>query len=263
MATRILLLGNVVAIALTIVGLLQLIAWPIAGILILTTLVLTTLISHSPSMQSTTVPASSKRPATSHFTTTDTRTHAAHAPEKQAPRSHMESVKLEQKAKAAPEHLKTVTANVSLSRSKVEPLKTVGSQQRLENLRSAPPSFGLPTPSQIGLTTPKTGPDMSPTITGGDYVSYDIELDKGKEVVAEVVGTGPLNVYILNGENLSSLDLGEEFWSEAGEEGVEKARLKFTAPERGKWFLVVENADSREVSATLTIQKRASGSDSS
>ena len=260
MATRILLLGNIAAIALTIVGLLQVLAWPIAGVLILTTLVLTTLMSHSPSMQPKTVPASSKRPATTHSTTTDGRTHATLASEKQAPRSYIESTRIEQKGKPAPEHLKTVIANVSLSRSKVEPFKTVSSQQRQENLRSAPPSFALPTPSQVGLTTPKTGPDMSPAITGGDYVSYDIELDKGKEVVAEVTGTGPLNVYILDGDNLDSLDLGEEFWSEAGEEGVEKAKLQFTAQEKGKWFLVVENAHTREVSATVSIKKAQPGS---
>ena len=252
MTTRILLLGNMVATALTVVGLLQLLSWPIAGVLILTTLVLTTLISRSPSLQTSTVPALPRKTAPTHPTTTDSGGHAVHTTEKTTTHSHTGSPRIEQRVKPAAEHVKTTIASVSLSRSKLEHSRTVASQ---EDFKSAPPSFGLPTPSQVGLTTPKPEPDMSPTVVTGDYISYDIELERGKQVDATVTSTGRVNVYILDRDNLNSLDLGEEFWSEAGEENVQTATLRFAAPEKGRWFLVVENVDAKDVSAQVEIQK--------
>jgi len=74
-------------------------------------------------------------------------------------------------------------------------------------------------------------------------------------VSCEVVANAPINVYILDDENLTGLDLGEEFWSETGEEGVSKATLTFVAPRSGKWNLVVENTDNKQVSATVNVKK--------
>jgi hypothetical protein len=101
----------------------------------------------------------------------------------------------------------------------------------------------------------KQGPNFNPTIAKGDYMEYDVELDAGRDFSGEVTATGLVNVYLLDEDNLDNLDQGEEFWSETGEESVEKATLEFTAISKGKWFLVVENADDRAVSATVKIQK--------
>jgi hypothetical protein len=101
----------------------------------------------------------------------------------------------------------------------------------------------------------KQGPNFNPTIARGDYAEYDVELDAGKDFSGEVKATGLVNVYLLDEDNLDNLDQGEEFWSETGEESVENAKLEFTAPSKGKWFFVVENADDRAVSATVNLQK--------
>jgi len=101
----------------------------------------------------------------------------------------------------------------------------------------------------------KLGPDFNPTIAKGDYTEYDVELDAGKDFSGEVTATGLVNVYLLDEDNLDNLDQGEEFWSETGEEGVEKTTLEFTAPSKGKWFFVVENADDRAVSVTVKLRK--------
>jgi hypothetical protein len=101
----------------------------------------------------------------------------------------------------------------------------------------------------------KQGPNFNPTIAKGDYTEYDVELDAGKDFSGEVTATGLVNIYLLDEDNLDNLDQGEEFWSETGEEGVESAELEFTAPSKGKWFFVVENADDRAVSATVKIKK--------
>jgi hypothetical protein len=99
------------------------------------------------------------------------------------------------------------------------------------------------------------GPDFDPTIAKGDYAEYEVELDAGNDFSGEVKGSGLVNIYLLDEDNLDNLDQGEEFWSETGEEGVEYAKLEFTAPSKGKWFFVVENADDRALSATVKIQK--------
>jgi hypothetical protein len=101
----------------------------------------------------------------------------------------------------------------------------------------------------------KQGPNFNPTIAKGDYTEYDVELEAGKDFSGDVTATGLVNVYLLDEENLDNLDQGEEFWSETGEESVEKATLEFTAPSKGKWYFVVENADDRAVSATVKMQK--------
>ena len=92
-------------------------------------------------------------------------------------------------------------------------------------------------------------------IEQGDYQTVDLLLEKGTRVACEVTASAPVNVYILNDENLTGLDLGEEFWSETGEEGVSKATLSFVASESGKWFLVVENTDNKQVSANINVKK--------
>ena len=116
-------------------------------------------------------------------------------------------------------------------------------------------SAGIPT--TVKTVPPKLDPNTR-IITKGDYSTYDLELSQKTEITCEVTATGPVNVYILDTDNLNSLDLGEEFWSEGGEEGVQKATLRFVAPQSGKWFLVIENTGDKEVSAKAIIRKTAS-----
>jgi hypothetical protein len=105
-----------------------------------------------------------------------------------------------------------------------------------------------PVPSEPELGKPTT-------IERGDYVSYDVQLEQGKSITCDVTANGRVNFYLLDEDNLTSIDLGEEFWSETGEEDTEKATLEFKAPENGKWFLVVENTEGRDVSATVNLRK--------
>lgn len=76
-------------------------------------------------------------------------------------------------------------------------------------------------------------------------------MKEGNELVSEINASGIVNVYLLDEENLTSLDMGEEFWQEAAEEEVQNTTVHFTAPSTGKWFVVVENADFKEVTATV------------
>lgn len=107
------------------------------------------------------------------------------------------------------------------------------------------------TPEEVPVEgRPGEGPA---SIGEGDYLSYDVDLEKGEEIVGEVSASGDVNVYVLNEDNLNALDLDQEFWYEAGNEDVRNATVRFTAPEDGEWFLVVENDNNREVNATVKI----------
>jgi len=141
---------------------------------------------------------------------------------------------------------------------KPEPVRTLGPKvgPKLSASTIAPPNLAVPNLA----STPRPpivrqGPNFNPTIVKGDYAEYEVELDPGKDFSGEVTATGLVNVYLLDEDNLDNLDQGEEFWSETGEEGVENATLEFTAPSKGKWFFVVENADDRAVSATVKLQR--------
>ncbi len=146
---------------------------------------------------------------------------------------------------------KTIPAAVSPAKSipvKPNPLN----QAMLKPIppRTTPPILSPPTP-----VPPEPELGKPTTIEKGDYVSYDIQLDQGKSITCEMTADGRVNFYLLDEDNLTSLDLGEEFWSETGEEDTEKATLEFKAPQNGKWFLVVENSETRDVSATVNVKK--------
>ncbi len=236
-----LLLGNIVAIVVTIVAFVQAISWPIAGVLILVSLVLPLLANISPPRGPMTSQLPSKIPATTHHSQTEAKILQHRTAEKQSPPSHSSSTRTDQRTPPRPEPARTLgpKASPKLTAPTISTLKP-----------GMPKITPPPRPPDVTL-----GPNFNPTIAKGDYTEYDVELDAGKDFSGEVTATGLVNVYLLDEDNLDNLDQGEEFWSETGEEGVEKATLEFTATSKGKWFFVVENADDQVVSATVKIQK--------
>ena len=228
-----LLLGNIVAIVVTIVAFVQAISWPVAGVLILVSLVFPLLANIGLPKGPMTSHQPPKTPATTHHSQTELKILQHRTTEKHSPPGHSSYPK--------PEPAKTLGPKVSpkLTAPVVSTLKA-----------------GLPKVAPTPRSPPvKQGPNFNPTIAKGDYAEYDVELDAGKDFSGEVTATGLVNVYLLDEDNLENLDQGEEFWSETGEEAVEKTTIEFTAPSKGKWFFVVENAEDRAVSATVKIQK--------
>jgi len=146
---------------------------------------------------------------------------------------------------------KTIPEVVSPAKS--IPIKSNAPNQTI--LRPIPPKTTPAIPNQPKPVPSEPELGKPTTIEKGDYVSFDVRLDQGKSITCDVTANGRVNFYILDDDNLTSLDLGEEFWSETGEEDTEKATLEFKAPQNGKWFLVVENTETREVSATVNIRK--------
>jgi hypothetical protein len=234
-----LLLGNFVAIVVTIVAFVQAISWPIAGVLILVSLVLPLLANITPPRGPMASHLSQKTPATTHQSQIEAKVPQHRTTEKHSPPSHSSSTRIDQRTPPKP-----------------DPARNLGPKA---NPKLIAPTISTPKPGlpKIALPTPpvKLGPNFNPTIAKGDYTEYDVELDAGKDFSGEVTATGLVNVYLLDEDNLDNLDQGEEFWSETGEESVEKATLEFTATSKGKWFFVVENADDRAISATVKIQK--------
>ena len=235
-----LILGNMIAITVTIAAFAQTLSWTIAGILILVSLIIPLLVNIAPPRVQLTPHASSKAPNPGHHANPDTRL--------QDKPQEKNSLSTDWSA----------TKPGTRSSSKQQPVRllqpahgpTVSS---INSLQRSPPVVSAPR-----LPSLTEGPNLNPTIPKDDYMEYEVELEAGKDFLGEVTADGLVNVYLLDEENMDNLDEGEEFWSETGEEGVETAKLEFTAPEQGKWFFVVENADDRAVSAIVKLQKRTS-----
>jgi hypothetical protein len=262
------LLGNLTSILLTIVALLQALSWTIAGILILAILSITTLLP----LGNTTGGTGRAKKLANHLALPESKYPRERTQDKQTARPHQVPAKPEPKPfpkhepAKSPSQLRSdfqkamipkVTPPKTIpgvvSPAKPIPMKPNASNQGM--LKPIPPKtipaapiLPKPVPSE-----PELGKPM--VVTRGDYVSFDVQLDQGKSIACDVTANGRVNFYLLDDDNLTSLDLGEEFWSEIGEEDTENATLEFKAPQTGKWFLVVENTESRDVSATVNVRK--------
>jgi len=268
----VMLLGNLTSILLTIVALLQALSWTIAGILILATLSITTLLPLGNTFGGA-GRSQSKKPS-NHLAQPESKYPRERTQEKQTARPHQLPARPEPKPvpkhepSKSPAQLKSDFQKAMIP--KVTPPKTIPgavSPAKPTPMKTNAPNQGIlkPIPQKTtpaSVSPPKPVPlvpefGKPTTIERGDYVSYDVQLEQGKSITSEVTANGRVNFYLLDEDNLNGLDLGDEFWSETGEEDVEKATLEFKAPENGKWFLVVENTETRDVSATVNVRKNA------
>lgn len=264
----VMLLGNLTSILLTVVALLQALSWTIAGILILAILSITTLLP----LGNTTSGTGRAKKLANHLALPESKYPRERTQDKQTARPHQVPAKPE--PKPLPKHepsksssqlksdfQKAIIPKVTPPKTipgAVSPAKSIPVKPNATNqgmLKPIPPKMipATPIPPKPVPSEPELGKPA--TIERGDYVSYEVQLDQGKSITCDVTANGRVNFYLLDDDNLASLDLGEEFWSETGEEDTEKATLEFKAPQSGKWFLVVENTESRDVSATANVRK--------
>lgn len=237
-----LLVGNLAAILVTVAAFFQALSWPIAGVLVLVSLVFPLLASLSSMRGSMTPYTASKISPKVRHSQIETKSPQHRPPEKHVTPNHQSSTKVDQRPSPKPDPVRTLGPKVS-------PKLTASTMSTM-----TAPKVGAPGPAPtVRPPTVKQGPNFNPTIAKGDYIEYDVELESGKDFSGEVTASGLVNIYLLDEDNLDNLDQGEEFWSETGEEGVENATLEFTAPSKGKWLFVVENADDRAVSATVRL----------
>ena len=234
-----LILGNIIAITVTIAAYAGALSWTVAGILILAALFFPLLANialsrpqtrtHPPAMQPTTVRHSYAETKPQHKTN-----------ERHPSSNHQSMLKAEQRPTPRQQAVKPESQSAAGA-----------GVFSIDGAKPIPPK-DKPPPR---LPPIKQGPNLNPTIPKGDYAEYDVELEAGGDFLGEATANGLINVYLLDEDNLDNLDEGEEFWSETCEEGVESTKLEFTAPSRGKWFFVVENADDRAINASVKIQK--------
>lgn len=210
MGTGQLLAGNLANLVIALLAFLEVIPWPVAGYLIICSVIIVTLASLRP------------RNAASSGETIEHRESTTGESPVQIPSLHAEK--------------KTVDRSIEPREAKPKAVVTKADTERTPEKEE--PEEGRPGegPASIGE---------------GDYLSYDVDLEKGEEFVGEVSANDNVNVYVLNEDNLNALDLDQEFWYEAASESVRNATVRFTAPDDGLWFFVVENDNNREVSATV------------
>jgi hypothetical protein len=256
------LLGNLASIALAIAGILQALSWTIAGAMILAILSITTLAPTKSSTGTGTGRSTSKKMG--HPAAAETKSPYEKGPQKQtATRLERQSPRDEPPRSPSltkSEFQKAMTPritppkNVPTSFSPAKPNPSKPGTPKEEAIRPIPVGRAPPVLGTVKPALPRMDPNTR-LIAQGDYATFDVELSQRAEVTCEVKASAPVNIYLMDADNLNSLDLGEEFWSEAGEEVVQTASLHFVAPQSGKWFLVVENTDNKEVTATAIIRK--------
>ena len=266
----VMVIGNLLSILLTAIGLLQYLPWTIVGAMILAILTITTFAPTINPLRTQNSHPTSKKPIghsvpdlqpAKERTANQQAIHAHHTtprPEVRTnSRTEVERLSAAQ-ARAEPQRSTTPTLTLpklvpaSINPPRPGPVKTGSPRQ--EALTTA----AIQTHQSILGTSRPSTPNNDPNtriIGAGDLLTYDLQMDKGTEATCNVKATTLVNVYILDHENLTGLDLGEEFWSEKGEEGVSGTTLTFVAPMTGKWFLVVENTENKEASATVIIKK--------
>jgi hypothetical protein len=232
-----LIIGNIIAITVTMAAFAQAVSWTIAGILILISLILPLLASIVPPRAQLIPHSASKTPGVNYRPNANT-TPQHKSAEKHSSSGHQSIMKIESKSLPKQQAVRPPP----LGPGSVSP--SISAPQAIPS-RTSPPR--LPPENQ--------GPNLNPTIAKDDYMEYDVDLEAGKNFLGEVTADGLVNVYLLDEENMDNLDEGEEFWSETGEECVETVNLEFTAPSKGKWFFVIENADDRAITATVKMQK--------
>ena len=261
----IMILGNFASIILAIAGILQVVSWTIAGATILAILSIATLAPTRSAGPGTETGRSSKKIGRSQI---DAKLVREKMQEKPPARPHQTPSRPDQRQPPRDEQRPSPRSDFQKSTApKITPPKTVPTSfgpakagsakpgtQKQEAIRPIPIGPSVATAAIIKPAPVKIDPS-SRIIAKGDYATYDVELTQHAEVTCEVSASAPVNVYLMDEDNVNSLDLGEEFWSETGEEVVEKATLRFVAPQSGKWILVIENTDNKEVTATTTIRK--------
>src|SRR5438128_4763807 len=155
-----LLLGNIAAVIVTVAAFFQALSWPIAGVLILVSLVLPLLANISPPRGALTPDQAPKIPST-------TRNSQRRPPEKQAGPNHQLSTKTDQRQSLKPEPVRTLGPKVG---------------PKLTAATITAPRLGVPniapTPRPQAV---QPGPDFNPTIAKGDYTEYEVEIDAGKD----------------------------------------------------------------------------------
>src|SRR2546427_11648166 len=183
-----LLLGNVAAIIATVAAFLQALSWPIAGVLILVSLVFPLLASITPPRGSITSDPASKIPVTTRHSQIETKTSLHRPPEKHTTPNYQSSTKIDQRPSPKPEPVRTLGTKTS---PKLTASTITAPKPGVPNVE--------PTPRPPAV---KLGPDFNPTIAKGDYTEYEVELDAGKDFTGEVTASGLVNVYLLDDDNL-------------------------------------------------------------
>src|SRR3989441_10282498 len=145
-----LLLGNVAAIIATVAAFLQALSWPIAGVLILVSLVFPLLASISPPRGSMSSHPASKTPATTRHSQIETQSLQHGPPEKHGTPNHQLSTKIGQSPSPKPEPGRTLEP-------KVGPKLTAST---ITAPKSGVPNV-MPSPRPPAV---KQGPDFNPTI---------------------------------------------------------------------------------------------------
>src|SRR5437667_11716004 len=113
-----------------------------------------------------------------------------------------------------PKIVPTKTIPEVVSPAKSVPIKSTAPNQTM--LRPIPPKTTPAIPNQPKPVPSEPELGKPTTIEKGDYVNFDVQLDQGRSITCDLTANGRVNFYLLDDDNLTTLDLGEEVRTETG-----------------------------------------------
>lgn len=90
---------------------------------------------------------------------------------------------------------------------------------------------------------PRTILEETCEIEGEEYVFYDLDLNKGKEVKGEISSDETINLFFLTKYGFTKFEKNKDFSYEYAcmHESILKKKIHFTPSRTGTWYLVIEN----------------------
>jgi hypothetical protein len=88
--------------------------------------------------------------------------------------------------------------------------------------------------------------DETKVIRSSEYEYYPVTLTKKDKMFGTVVSDLPIDIYIMEFEEIDDWDRGKDFTVEDEREGIKRFTVDFTPPKKGTWCLILDNSDGAD-----------------
>ena len=99
--------------------------------------------------------------------------------------------------------------------------------------------------------------DETKVIRSSEYEYYPVTLTRKDKMLGTVTSDLPIDIYIMESEEMENWDRGKGFTVEDEREGIKRFTVDFTPPKKGTWCLILDNSDGTD-DAEVTVNLKSS-----
>ena len=99
--------------------------------------------------------------------------------------------------------------------------------------------------------------DETKVIRSSEYEYYPVTLTRKDKMLGTVISDLPIDIYIMELEEMDNWDRGKDFMVEDEREGIKRFTVDFTPPKKGTWCLILDNSDGAD-DAEVTVNLKSS-----